>query len=136
MKSNILTRIIDSNPDLDLEVLAKLLFPENRYPIRALTRVRTGKSLLNEEQIESLASHIGADPGDLFKTTWSSTPKGSKVIFKYGPYVAVFDAKKWTTTLRKGDEVILEESIAQDHVQLSNYIKFLNQIIKDYETKS
>ncbi len=52
---------------LDVEILARQLFPKNTYPVKALSRVFKNQALLNSSQLYTLAEAIGANVSDLYK---------------------------------------------------------------------
>lgn len=51
---------------LDIKALAVALFPNAKFPTRALKRILKGESELSVSQLENLAKFIGVSPAKLF----------------------------------------------------------------------
>lgn len=82
--------IID-NYQLDRDIIALLLFPENKFPKTALFRITTKEAFLTSEQVYVLADFIGVTVDELysFGPNWVQqySTKKDIIIFKRGKYV-------------------------------------------------
>lgn len=69
--------------------MAKLLYPDAKYPQKALSRVLDGKAELRVSQLERLSKHIGCSIQCLFDSDWTTKADKYRVTFTRGEYHAV-----------------------------------------------
>lgn len=68
--------------------MAVLLWPEARFPLSALKRLKRGESCLNEKQIARIAAYLGVTVSDLLATAtgWQSRiESGAMTLIKRFP---------------------------------------------------
>ena len=127
-----LSSIVEQH-SLDTKTLALELFPENKYPMIALTRVMNGEALLNSEQISKLSFITGIPISVLFDGEgWESVPTKEEniIIFQNGEYRAELDRSTWVTKLtHKGS--IFHEAVILDgtSVPMSKFLSEIDTII-------
>ena len=118
---------------LDVNEVAKVVFPKVNYPKVALGRVLKGEAALGVDQLEKLAEFIGVLPGDLFELSdWKGTTEDSHLVFKRGLYVVRLNYNGVYLTISKNNEVIHKE-ITGDNKNILEFINHINQLIKNYE---
>lgn len=128
-----LQAIID-NYYLDKDILALLLFPENKFPKTALYRITTNEAFLTSEQVYELADFLGVTIDELYKFggAYKEMPTNKKdiVIFKKWEYsinintrtgiATIYNAKKPVTYLKvlTSKTITLEElfSTVDDYI--------------------
>ena len=119
----------------DTDQIAKLLFPNNRYPGLALGRVLKGKSELNTIQVSRLASVLGLEIHELFSVdSWTAERKFNFHIFKRDGYTAKLNTCSWLTSIYKDDSLFHESVLSKKTVPLSEYISEINLIINKFES--
>lgn len=118
---------------LDVNEVAKVVFPKVNYPKVALNRVLKGEATLGVEQLERLAEFIGVLPGDLFELSqWKGTTEDNHLVFKRGDYTVRLNYSGAYLTISKNNEVIHQE-ITGDNKVLTEFINHIDQLIKNYE---
>lgn len=91
---------------LDASTAAKILFPDNMYPMHALNRVLGGKTHLNTDQLTALAKYLGVFIADLFSVeSWKGTSLKGTLQFTREDYSAVYN-NDGKVILRKGNNTI------------------------------
>ncbi len=129
-----LTAILEQS-GIDIKVLAPELFPGNKYPVPALTRVINGETFLNTEQISKLSFMTGIPIEQLFTgERWKS--KGSKsgtIVLENDEFRAEMDITSWVTKLYHKNS-LLHEAVIMDGtaVTLSDYVKELDILILNH----
>lgn len=122
---------------LNTEDLAKVLFPNVKYPKQALDRILKGEGNLDITQVEELANYIGVLVTDLFSAnTWkSSTEDGCLTLLK-GQYKAKLNYNGVYLSIYK-DNVLIEQKISNvPSMTIQEFINFLDNLIKNYENGS
>lgn len=121
----------------DIDILAKLMFPNVKYPKQAFDRVLKGEAQLNSKQLEDLASYLGILVVDLFaSTSWKSFNEDGCMCFSKGEYKAKLNYKGVYMTLYKNNEVIEQRVANIPDMKVQEFIEFLDEIISEYEHKS
>lgn len=120
--------------NLDFKEVARQLFPTNKYPEFALSRIIKGKGSLNADQISKLASFASMRIEDLFDgKNWKGHYSNNEYIFTNGEYKAVLNPETWTTKVFHKDSLFHETVIHQGLIPLREYITGLNSIIDNYK---
>ena len=123
---------------LNIEDVAKVLFPTVKYPKQALDRILKGESHLDIAQVEKLANYIGVLVTDLFSAnTWkgSAAEDGCLTLLK-GQYKAKLNYNGVYLSIYK-DNVLIEQKISNvPDMTIQEFINFLDNLIKNYENGS
>lgn len=119
---------------LNIEDLAKVLFPTVKYPKQAFDRVLKGETELDIKQIEALASHIGVLVTDLFSIdTWKSFSEDGYLTLQKGQYKVKLNYNGVYLSIYK-DNVLIEQTISNvPNMTVQEFINFLDNLIKNYE---
>ena len=122
---------------LNIEDLAKVLFPTVKYPKQAFDRVLRGETELDIKQIEALASHIGVLVTDLFSIdTWKSFSEDGYLTLQKGQYKVKLNYNGVYLSIYK-DNVLIEQKISNvPDMTIQEFINFLDNLIKNYENGS
>ena len=122
---------------LNIEDLAKVLFPTVKYPKQAFDRVLRGETELDIKQIEALASHIGVLVTDLFSIdTWKSFSEDGYLTLQKGQYKVKLNYNGVYLSIYK-DNVLIEQTISNvPNMTVQEFINFLDNLIKNYENGS
>lgn len=119
---------------LNIEDLARVLFPTVKYPKQAFDRVLKGETELDIRQIEILASHIGVLVTDLFSIdTWKGFSEDGYLTLQKGQYKVKLNYKGVYLSIYK-DNVLIEQAISNvPNMTVQEFINFLDNLIKNYE---
>ena len=95
-----LSKIIKQN-SLKKNEIASLLFPGNKFPMAALTRVLNGEAHLDSVQISRLALFLNVTPGHLFSESqfYGYTDNYQNLMFEKDDYVAKLNRVTWLTQI-------------------------------------
>lgn len=120
--------------DLDFQEVAKKLFPDNKYPASALTRVAENKALLDEQQVMALSKITGLPIDILFSSLWkaSVTKKDDDSIvhvFKQKDYRAELDIETGQTRIFHKEVFLKDTLIHIVGISLKKYLAFLDETI-------
>lgn len=120
--------------NLDTKKIAVELFPENKYPMMALSRVINGEALLNTEQISKLSFLTDIPINELFERgDWKNLPTKASdnlMMFENGNYRAVLDRDTWITKLYHLNSIFHESVIVDgESLPLSQYFSELDKLI-------
>lgn len=119
--------------NLDTDELAKVLFPDAKYPKHAFSRILKGEACLSVEQVEKLAAHIGVMPSKLFMLdTWKDASENGVLAFKKGPFVAKLNHGNTFLTLYKNGEAVTS-GFVDNGISLSDFIKYLDNLITNFQ---
>ena len=126
-------RIIERyKPDIDK--LAKIMFPDVKYPKQAFDRVLKGETQLNTQQLENLANYLGILIVDLFvATSWKSYNENGCMCFERGEYKAKLNYKGVYLTLYRNEEVIDQKIANVPEMKVQEFLNFLDSMIENYE---
>lgn len=131
MKPIDLRKIIEKN-GLDESEVALHLFPDNKFAKKALTRVLKGESELSATQISKLAFLLGTDINSLFDSNaWKFKTNKDLIFFEKEGWKAELNVKTWITKVYKNDSLFHEEVLTKSSIKLSEYLKFLNNLINN-----
>ena len=131
-----LSKIIKQN-SLKKNEIATLLFPKNKFPIAALTRVMDGEAHLDSEQISRLALFLNATPGRLFSESqyYGYADTHQNLTFEKDDYVARLNRLTWLTQIFCKGSLVHETIIHSGSQPLSTYLEELDNIIETLKTK-
>lgn len=128
-----LQKIIDSNK-LSKADLANQLFPQQKHPVRTLTRVLKGEKPLGIQEINRLSFITGIPVHKLFEEgEWLARVENRKHIFTNGEYRAELFIDDRKTKLYKKGSLFHEEVLHSSAIPLSEYLESLNSIIKNQD---
>lgn len=122
---------------LDIEDLAKVLFPAVKYPKQALDRILKGEGSLDITQVEKLAKYIGVLVTDLFSAnTWKSSAEDGCLTLLKGQYKAKLNYNGVYLSIYK-DNVLIDQKVSNvPSMTIREFINFLDNLIKNYENGS
>lgn len=126
-----LKKIINAN-FLDQQILAKELFPENKFPNAALKRILDGKAFLDTNQLQTLAKILRINVQQLFADSdwWHKEMNNEKIIFKKNNFRVELFLNNLTTVIYKNDKIISSEVIIPDNnIKLSEYLNLVDKTI-------
>lgn len=133
MKTFDLNSIIETY-NLNVQEVAAHLFPTNKYPKLALDRILKFEAFLDTNQMSRLSLMTGASINDLYADkNWDVKSKKDILTFTHAGYKAELNTKNWVTKVYADGSIFHESVIHGGGVVLSEYLKKLNQIIKDHE---
>lgn len=119
---------------LNTEELAKVLFPNVKYPKLAFDRVLRGEANLDTTQLQNLASYAGVIVTDLFAAdAWKSFTEDGCMTFERGKYKAKINYKGSYLTLYCENKLIKQIIPDSSHLTVEAFITMLNNLIKNYE---
>ena len=122
---------------LNIEDLAKVLFPTVKYPKQAFDRVLKGETDLDIKQIETLASHIGVLVTDLFSAgTWKGSSEDGCLTMLKGDYKVKLNYKGVFVSIYKNNNLIEQKISNVPDMTMSEFINYLDNFIKCYENGS
>lgn len=120
---------------LNAEEIAKLLFPNVKYPELALKRVLKGEANLDTAQLCQLANHIGVPVSSLITlpdSDWRGQADDGDLIFVKGEFKVKLNYKGTFLTIYKSDKVVDQVIIGPSTITLSDFIEYLDILIKNY----
>lgn len=119
---------------LNMEDLAKVLFPTVKYPKQALDRVLKGEANLDVIQLERLANHIGVLVTDLFSAnTWKGSSEDGCLTMLKGEYKVKLNYKGVYVSIYKNSELIYQKLSNVPDMTVNEFINYLDNFIKNYE---
>lgn len=122
---------------LNTEDLAKVLFPNVKYPKQAFDRVLKGETDLDIKQIETLASHIGVLVTDLFSVgTWKGSSEDGCLTMLKGDYKVKLNYKGVFLSIYKNNNLIEQKISNVPDMTMHEFINYLDNFIKSYENGS
>ena len=115
--------------------MARLLFPDVKFPLRAFSRILTGEAELSASQVHMLAEHLGCDIVDLYEPDrwiWDNTKDG-KHIFIYGTNFRVeVDLNTWESILSYKHEVIERGIFCNGNTPIGEFFDLMRSKIQDW----
>lgn len=116
---------------LDPDLLAKELFPNNKYPKIALDRVCNGVTHLDTEQAYTLSKLLGIDISELYNSEhWGASMVHDKIVFKRNNYKIVLHTETYLTDIYvNGKLTATEKLIIDKNIKLSEYLKLVESIL-------
>lgn len=119
---------------LNIEDLAKVLFPTVKYPKAAFDRILKGEANLDTKQLEQLANHIGVLVFDLFSVdTWKGLSEGGYLIMLKGRYKVKLNYKGVYVSIYENNNLIYQKFTNVPAMTVNEFINFIDNIIKNYE---
>ncbi len=129
MKTLNLKEIIEKH-SLDVKEVAEQLFPKNQYPSLALSRIISGKALLDTDQVSKLSLMTGVPIECLYSGgEWKINTSENLMTFETGEYKAELDTEKWVTKVFHKQSLIHETIIHSGSIALSIYLRELTEVI-------
>lgn len=127
-------KILEDRKENKTEI-GKLLFPDNKFPGRAFSRVLTGHAELSASQVSILAERLGCEITELYEPDrwkWDDTRDG-KHIFIYGTSFRVsVDTTTWETTIYHKDEIIKQGTYCGPHTPIGDFLDSVKADIQDW----
>lgn len=122
---------------LDTDTLAKILFPDNKFPKSALDRILKDQTKLDSDQIAILADYLAINVQDLysFRNWRGGTFKNNVLTLTRGKFKANFNIETFKTTLLFNTEVIDEIVLSSKSISLYEYVEMLDKKISEYINK-
>ena len=122
---------------LNTEDLAKVLFPNVKYPKQALDRILKGEGNLDITQVEKLANYIGVLVTDLFSAgTWKSSAEDGYLTLLKGQYKVKLNYNGVYLSIYKDNSLIVQKISNVPDMTIQEFINFLDNLIKNYENGS
>ena len=119
---------------IDRNELAKVLFPEVSYPNLAIARILKGDAVLNITQVYALANFIGVPVVELIDMdSWRAMCENGHLTFTKRDYKAILNYKGAFFIIMKGGKVIDRYVSAIPIMSITEFIKYINNIIKNYD---
>lgn len=132
---NIDVKSLIEKSGLDPVVLAKELYPSNKFPVHALQRVIAGEALLNSEQIAKLAQMLNVEINEVYDISkWKVGANKDLIYLKHGEYRVELDLTAKTSKIFSGTTLKFETVLHSSTIALSEYIAEINKIITKIES--
>lgn len=114
--------------DLDEYEVAKAMWPKSAHPLRALQRVYNNGQSVDVGQLKALSTITGHSADELLNWTgWAMTSDKQHIIkFERGAFTAELDTEKWRTSLWKNGSLKVSTHLLQPHIQLKEYVEWLD----------
>lgn len=134
---NINLRKLMNDLKLDRNHLAQILFPTNKHPNVALTRLLAGRSKLVEDQIFRLAMFTGLTVDALYAESlhWKHTAQNGLVRFTMDTYSAIYSPATGITKVYHMDSLLATHVISKSNQPLQEYLTEINQIVINKSVK-
>ena len=125
-----LQKIIDER-GLDKKEVAKLLFPDIKYPILAFNRVLADVAVLDSTQVSKLALFADLTIDEIYSgRAWKATSKKGRHKFISGDFIAELDLETGITKVFHKGSLFHESVLHSTLIPLSSYIEELNNLIQ------
>lgn len=123
--------------NLNTEDLAKVLFPNVKYPKQAFDRILKNEACLDIEQVQTLASYLGVMVHDLFAVdTWKATSEDGYLTFIKGKFKVKLNYNNTFLVMYKDDKKVHDEIINNIGLPMKDFINHINNLIKKYSNGS
>lgn len=123
--------------DLSTEALAKVLFPDVKYPKLAFARLQKGETTLDIMQLSALATYIGVPATELLSEDfWKGGVEDNCLVFLRGEYKAKLNYNGAFLSLYKNNELLSQEICGTPNMSIPKFIKYLDSLIKNLENGS
>ena len=121
--------------DISSKTLAAELFPGNKYPSIALTRVINGETQLNADQVAKLSAMTGVPIENLYSgEKWKAgRSKEGILTFENEDYKAELDQQSWITKIYHKDSLFFDEVIHNGSIPLSEFLNQLDNLILNHK---
>lgn len=128
-----LTTILDKS-EVQKKEIAKLLFPNHKYPGLALNSVLKGELKLDADQISKLSAFTGIPIDELFHISkWKMESCENQIEFSTGNFKALLNTETWITKIFCNDSLFHESVVHSRMVPLSEYFKTINELISKHK---
>lgn len=119
---------------LDIDTLAKVLYPTVKYPKQAFDRVLKGETDLDISQVERLAAHIGILVSDLFLAdTWKGLSEDGCLTMVKGNYKVKLNYNGVFLSIYKNGMLVSQKISNVPDMTMREFINFLDNFIKNHE---
>lgn len=136
MKSINIPAVVEAK-NLDLNMVASQLFPDNKHPRLALNRVISGVAVLDANQISKLSLLSGVPISELFSGgSWKASNKEHLHIFTNSEFIAELDTSNWTTKIFHNESMFHEHVLHDKHIALTAYLDMLNSEILKFKNNA
>ena len=125
-----LIKILDDT-GLDTSTVAGRLFPNNGYPMAALTRILKGESFLDSQQLLTLSELTGVEICDMFTNSWRGKAQKNQIILTRGSYKAIINLEENTARLFDNDSLFYETILFSPSIRLRVFIKELDNVFEN-----
>ena len=132
MENSVNLEALIEDSGLSRQEIACRLFPNNKYPEAALTRVLKGESFLDSLQIIKLSEMLDMSVSEIFHRTWEGKMENGLHILTRGDYKAILHVDKKQTRLFHKDTLMFETILHSTSIPLSEYLALLNEQIEKY----
>lgn len=123
--------------NLNVEDLAKVLFPNVKYPKQAFDRILKNEACLDIEQVQALASYLGVMVHELFTVdTWKATSEDTCLTFLKGNFKVKLNYNNTFLTMYRGNEQVHSEIINNIGLSMTDFINHINNLIKKFNNGS
>ncbi len=136
INQSIKVKLIIEQSGLDPAIVAKHLFPTNKYPKLALNRIIEGHAFLDSSQMHKLAAMTNMTVSELYGGEWKQTSKEDIITFTTGTYRAELNTKTWLTKIFDSNSLFHEAILHSGATALSEYLNELNSIIINHKQKT
>lgn len=118
----------------NIEELASVLFPHAKYPLMAFSRVLEGKTKLDTQQIQNLATFLGVNIYDLFTISgWAGLTEDKCLTFVKDDYKIKLNYNGAYLLLYKKEKLIYKELSCTTNMTIEEFINYINNLIKNQE---
>lgn len=122
---------------LSQEDLAKVLFPNVKYPKQAFDRILKNEASLDVVQLERLADYVGILVSDLFSVdTWKSTLEDNCLVLLKGGYKVKLNYNGVYISIYKDNELLYKRLSNIPSMTVNEFINYIDNFIKTYENGS
>lgn len=117
--------------------MAPRLFPDNKFPMNSIQRVRRGEAFLNSEQIAKLSELLNVPIGLLFDDAeWAmdvSKDEPNIIRFRAYGYFAELNTKTMKTRVSLNGNVFFEQITHEKGTSIGDYLNDLTDLIIKYK---
>jgi hypothetical protein len=124
--------------NLDKKELSKVLFPKSKHPMSALSRMASGKSSMNEEQLYRLSMFTGLSIDALYYDSmqWKQTAQNGLLRFTLDDYSAIYSPQTGITKIYHLESLLATHVLSSPNQPLSDYLTEINRIVINKSVKS
>lgn len=119
--------------NLDKDEIAKVLFPDAKYPKLAFNRIVKGEASLSVEQLEILASHLGIMPASLLTmNSWRDATEDGFLTFEKGLFKVKLNYNGAFLSVYK-DNKLVEQMITGASMSIDKFIELIDDLISKHK---
>ena len=120
--------------NITLRDLAPVLFPNAKYPMRAIYRIIDGTAELSISQVEKLAAYLGIFVTELFNIDNARAYNDNNNIrIVKGEYIARINYNGAFITILHNNEVVSQEIVNTSVIKFTDLLKYISSLINKYE---